>query len=273
MWQRFTERARRVVFFAQEEAARLGENYVGTEHLLLGLIRESDSVAGRILDQLGIPLVRIRADIERQVTRGNGNLGQEMQLTHRGKRVFDFAYEEARLLDDKHVGTEHLLLALIREEDGLAARVLKKLGADLARTRREVYHMQSGAPKVTPLLASPEATRALIDVYDQLTDDARSRLERGVAFSDIGPELQAAVQNACLNRGPLSPIPDGSVIYLRPERSDEVTTAVEISIQITTVVLATLSPAPKQPEAAAASPREESTVDPDSTEDTAHQTS
>lgn len=144
MWQRFTERARRVVFFAQEEAARLGENYVGTEHLLLGLVRESDSVAARILDRLGVPLGRIRADIERQVTRGHGNLGQDMQLTPRAKRVIDLAYEEARQLNNNYIGTEHLLLGLIREGDGLAARVLVKLGADLERTRREVYAMQEG---------------------------------------------------------------------------------------------------------------------------------
>jgi len=144
MWQRFTERARRVVFFAQEEAARLGENYVGTEHLLLGLVRESDSVAARILDKLNIPLGRIRADIERQVTRGHGNLGQDMQLTPRAKRVIDLAYEEARQLNNNYIGTEHLLLGLIREGDGLAARVLIKLGADLERTRREVYQIQEG---------------------------------------------------------------------------------------------------------------------------------
>src|SRR5262245_61532238 len=144
MWQRFTERARRVVFFAQEEAARLGENYVGTEHLLLGLVRESDSVAARILDRLGAPLGRIRADIERQVTRGHGSLGQDMQLTPRAKRVIDLAYEEARQLNNNYIGTEHLLLGLIREGDGLAARVLVKQGADLERTRREVYAMQEG---------------------------------------------------------------------------------------------------------------------------------
>src|SRR6184192_2230127 len=144
MWQRFTERARRVVFFAQEEAARLGENYVGTEHLLLGLVRESDSVAARILDRLGVPLGRIRAEIERQVTRGHGNLGQDMQLTPRAKRVIDLAYEEARQLNNNYIGTEHLLLGLIREGDGLAARVLVKQGADLERTRREVYAMQEG---------------------------------------------------------------------------------------------------------------------------------
>src|SRR5213596_3489170 len=144
MWQRFTERARRVVFFAQEEAARLGENYVGTEHLLLGMVRENDSVAARILDRLGVPLGRIRSDIEKQVTRGHGNVGQDMQLTPRAKRVIDLAYEEARQLNNNYIGTEHLLLGLIREGDGLGARVLVKLGADLERTRREVYAMQEG---------------------------------------------------------------------------------------------------------------------------------
>src|ERR1041385_6869742 len=151
MWQRFTERARRVVFFAQEEAARLGENYVGTEHLLLGLVRENDSVAARILDRLGVPLSRIRADIERQVTHGHSNSGQDMQLTPRAKRVIDLSYEEARQLNNNYIGTEHLLLGLIREGDGLAARVLIKLGADLERTRAQVDAMQEGenAPSMT----------------------------------------------------------------------------------------------------------------------------
>src|SRR5437773_5564812 len=144
MWQRFTERARRVVFFAQEEAARLGENYIGTEHLLLGLIRESDSVAARIIDRMGIPLGRIRADVERQISRGHGSLGQDMQLTPRAKRVIDLAYEEARQLNNNYIGTEHLLLGLIREGDGLAARVLVSLGADLVRARWAVYGMQEG---------------------------------------------------------------------------------------------------------------------------------
>src|SRR5260370_34774480 len=98
MWQRFTERARRVVFFAQEEAARLGENYVGTEHVLLGLVRENDSVAARILDRLGVPLGRIRSDIERQVPRGDGNLGQDMQTTPRAKPGIGLALAETRQL-------------------------------------------------------------------------------------------------------------------------------------------------------------------------------
>src|SRR3954468_23227114 len=144
MWQRFTERARRIVFFAQEEAARLDENYVGTEHILLGLVREDDSVAARILDRLGVLLDQIRTDVEKQVTRGQGTLGQDMQLTPRAKRVIDLAYEEARQLNNNYIGTEHLLLGLIREGDGLAGRVLVKLGAALERPRREVYAMQEG---------------------------------------------------------------------------------------------------------------------------------
>jgi ornithine carbamoyltransferase len=144
MWQRFTERARKVVFYSQEEAGRLGENYVSTEHLLLGLIRENDSVAARILDRLGISLGRIRSEIERQVARGDGRVGQDMQLTPRAKRVIDLAYDEARQLNNNYIGTEHLLLGLLREAEGLAGRVLMKLGADLDRTRLEVVQLQQG---------------------------------------------------------------------------------------------------------------------------------
>jgi len=144
MWQRFTERARKVVFYAQEEAGRLGENYVSTEHLLLGLVRENDSVAARLLDRMSIPLGRIRSEIERQVTHGDGRLGQDMQLTPRAKRVIDLAYDEARQLNNNYIGTEHLLLGLIREGEGLAGRVLTKLGVTLERTRREVTILQDG---------------------------------------------------------------------------------------------------------------------------------
>ena len=147
-WQRFTERSRRVVFFAQEEAGRLGENYVSTEHLLLGLVRENDSVAARILDRMGVSLGHIRSEIERQVTRGDGRLGQDMQLTPRAKRVIDLAYDEARQLGNNYIGTEHLLLGLIREGEGLAGRVLAKLGIELERTRHEVKVLQDQKEEV-----------------------------------------------------------------------------------------------------------------------------
>ncbi|MDH7480714.1 MAG: ATP-dependent Clp protease ATP-binding subunit [Armatimonadota bacterium] len=173
MWQRFTERARRVVFFAQEEASRLGENFVTTEHLLLGLVRESDSVAARILDRMGVSLNRIRAEIERQVTRGDGRLSQDtMQLTPRAKRVIDLAYDEARQLNNNYIGTEHLLLGLIREGEGLAARVLAKLGVDLERTRREVMNLQSDDSSMATT-RTRSRTPTLDEFGRDLTDLAR----------------------------------------------------------------------------------------------------
>lgn len=142
MWQRFTERARKVVFYAQEEAQKFGEGYVSTEHLLLGLVRESDSVAARVLEKLGVSLSRIRAEVEKQLPRGDARPSQDMTLTPRAKRVIDLAYDEARNLNNNYIGTEHLLLGLIREGDGLAGRVLAKLGVELEKARREVMALQ-----------------------------------------------------------------------------------------------------------------------------------
>lgn len=179
MWQRFTERARRVVFFAQEEAGRLGENYVSTEHLLLGLVKENDSVAARILDRIGVSLGRIRSEIERQVARGDSRMGPDMQLTPRAKRVIDLAYDEARQLGNNYIGTEHLLLGLIREGEGLAGRVLAKLGVDLERTRREVRLVQDQEPN-QPVAAGrgPQPQRSRTPTLDEfgrdLTEYART---------------------------------------------------------------------------------------------------
>ncbi|MBX3096359.1 MAG: ATP-dependent Clp protease ATP-binding subunit [Fimbriimonadaceae bacterium] len=142
MWQRFTERARKVVFYAQEEAQKFGEGYVSTEHLLLGLVRETDSVAARVLERLGVGLMRIRGEVEKQLPRGEVRPSQDMTLTPRAKRVIDLAYDEARNLNNNYIGTEHLLLGLIREGDGLAGRVLAKLGIELDRARREVMALQ-----------------------------------------------------------------------------------------------------------------------------------
>jgi ATP-dependent Clp protease ATP-binding subunit ClpA len=131
MWQRFTERARKVVFYAQEEAQKFGEGYVSTEHLLLGLTRESDSTAAQILAKLNVSLSEIRRHIEEQLPKGDARPSQDMTLTPRAKRVIDLAYDEARYLNHNYIGTEHLLLGLIREGDGLAGRVLAKLGVDV----------------------------------------------------------------------------------------------------------------------------------------------
>lgn len=172
MWQRFTERARRVIFYAQEEAGRLGENYVSTEHLLLGLVREPDSVAARILERMGVSLSRVRSEIERQLSRGEGRLGQETQLTPRAKRVIDLAYDEARQLNNNYIGTEHLLLGLIREGEGLAGRVLAKLGVDLERARREVMALQS-SDTAAPAPRQRSRTPTLDEFGRDLTELAR----------------------------------------------------------------------------------------------------
>ena len=141
MWQRFTDRARRVVFHAQEEAGRLGENYVSTEHLLLGLVREKDSAASCILEDLGCSVDEVRSALEQQITKGEGKLDADMQLTPRAKRVIDLSYEEARGLQQDFIGTEHLLLGMLAEGEGLAGRILQKLGVDLQETRQKVCAM------------------------------------------------------------------------------------------------------------------------------------
>jgi ATP-dependent Clp protease ATP-binding subunit ClpA len=155
MWQRFTERARKVVFYAQEEAQKFGEGFVSTEHLLLGLCRESDSVAARVLEQLGISLNRIRVEIEKHLPVADKEPSQDMTLTPRCKRVIDLAYDEARNLNNNYIGTEHLILGLIREGDGLAGRVLAKLGAELERARREVMRIQEESGVVQAPLEPP----------------------------------------------------------------------------------------------------------------------
>jgi len=181
MWQRFTERARKVVFYAQEEAQKFGEGYVSTEHLLLGLVRESDSVAARVLEKLGVSLNRIRAEVEKQLPRGDARPSQDMTLTPRAKRVIDLAYDEARNLNNNYIGTEHLLLGLIREGDGLAGRVLAKLGVELERARREVMALQDNESQTksgtrsggAASSASGTKTQTLDEFGRDLTDLAR----------------------------------------------------------------------------------------------------
>lgn len=173
MWQRFTERARKVVFYAQEEAQRFGEGYVSTEHLLLGLVREQDSVAARVLEKLGVSLSKIRAEVEKQLPRGEHKPVSEMTLTPRAKRVIDLAYEEARLLNNNYIGTEHLLLGLIREGDGLAGRVLAKLGVELERARREVMNLQDSEAPARTGRSHRSQTQTLDEFGRDLTELAR----------------------------------------------------------------------------------------------------
>lgn len=146
-WESFTERARQIVCQAQREAISLNDNCVSTEHLLLGLVREVDCAGARILaEKLGVPLARVAEDVERRVPRGPGrDEALDLILTPRSRNVVDYAQEEAVRLGHRYIGSEHLLLGLIREEDGLAARILAESGVTLEQTRGVVVDWQTEA--------------------------------------------------------------------------------------------------------------------------------
>jgi ATP-dependent Clp protease ATP-binding subunit ClpC len=144
MFERFTERARRVVVLAQEEARMLNHNYIGTEHILLGLAREGEGVAARALESLGISLEAVRQQVEEIIGRGQEAPSGHIPFTPRAKKVLELSLREAQQLGHNYIGTEHILLGLIREGSGVAAQVLVKLGADLNRARQQVVQLLHG---------------------------------------------------------------------------------------------------------------------------------
>ena len=145
MFERFTDRARRVVVLAQEEARLLNHNYIGTEHILLGLIHEGEGVAAKSLESLGISLEAVRSQVEEIIGHGGSSPSGHIPFTPRAKKVLELSLREALQLGHNYIGTEHILLGLIREGEGVAAQVLVKLGADLSRVRQQVIQLLSGA--------------------------------------------------------------------------------------------------------------------------------
>ena len=144
MFERFTDRARRVVVLAQEEARLLNHNYIGTEHILLGLIHEGEGVAAKALESLGISLEGVRGQVEELIGQGGSSPSGHIPFTPRAKKVLELSLREALQLGHNYIGTEHILLGLIREGEGVAAQVLVKLGADLSRVRQQVIQLLSG---------------------------------------------------------------------------------------------------------------------------------
>jgi ATP-dependent Clp protease ATP-binding subunit ClpC len=144
VFERFTDRARRVVVLAQEEARMLNHNYIGTEHILLGLARERDGVAAKALDSLNIRLDAVRREVEEIIGQGQAAPTGHIPFTPRAKKVLELSLREALQLGHNYIGTEHILLGLIREGEGVAAQVLQKLGADLNRVRQTVIQILSG---------------------------------------------------------------------------------------------------------------------------------
>ncbi|MDP8954378.1 MAG: ATP-dependent Clp protease ATP-binding subunit, partial [Actinomycetota bacterium] len=156
MFERFTDRARRVLVLAQEEARLLNHNFIGTEHILLGLIHEGEGVAAKALESLGISLEAVRSQVEEIIGQGGSSPSGHIPFTPRAKKVLELSLREALQLGHNYIGTEHILLGLIREGEGVAAQVLVKLGADLSRVRQQVIQLLSGYSGA----GSPEAGKA-----------------------------------------------------------------------------------------------------------------
>jgi len=138
MFERFTEKAIKVIMLAQEEARRLGHNFVGTEQILLGLIGEGTGIGPKVLKSMGVNLKDARVEVEKIIGRGSGFVAVEIPFTPRAKRVLELSLEEARQLGHNYIGTEHLLLGLIKEGEGVAARVLENLSVDLSKVRSQI---------------------------------------------------------------------------------------------------------------------------------------
>jgi ATP-dependent Clp protease ATP-binding subunit ClpA len=150
MFERFTDRARRVVVLAQEEARMLNHNYIGTEHILLGLIHEGEGIAAKALESLGIGLEAVRQQVEGIIGRGQRAQSGHIPFTPRAKKVLELSLREAHLLGHDYIGTEHILLGLIREGEGVAAQVLVRLGAGLNRVRQQVIQLLHGQQGMEP---------------------------------------------------------------------------------------------------------------------------
>ena len=189
MFERFTDRARRVVVLAQDEARMLNHDYIGTEHLLLGLIGEGEGVAARALESLGISLDAVRQQVEQVIGRGQQAPSGHIPFTPRAKKVMELALREANDLGHSYIGTEHILLGLIREGDGVAAGVLTGLGADRPQVRQQVTQLLGGragkgAPGAGSRLGKRARTRLLEDALAQIgsLDQRLAAIERWVGM-------------------------------------------------------------------------------------------
>jgi len=192
-FDKFTERARKVLVLAQEEARRFNHNYIGTEHVLLGLVREEEGVAAKVLSNLGVELTKVRSAVEFIIGRGEGPGQNEVGLTPRAKKVIELAVDEARRLSHHYIGTEHLLLGLLREGEGVAAGVLESLGVNLERVRAETTRvLNQSMPQ--PHAGARSATKT--PTVDQLGVDLTAAARAGKLDPVIGRqrEIERVIQ-------------------------------------------------------------------------------
>jgi ATP-dependent Clp protease ATP-binding subunit ClpC len=190
MFERFTDRARRVVVLAQEEARMLNHNYIGTEHILLGLIHEGEGVAAKALESLGISLEAVRSQVEEIIGQGQQAPSGHIPFTPRAKKVLELSLREALQLGHNYIGTEHILLGLIREGEGVAAQVLVKLGADLNKVRQQVIQLLNGYQAKEPAGTASEATPSTSLVLDQFGRNLTQAAREGKLDPVIGREKE-----------------------------------------------------------------------------------
>jgi ATP-dependent Clp protease ATP-binding subunit ClpA len=198
MLERFTDRARRAVALAAEEARMLNHNYLGTEHLLLGLIREGDGVAAQALELLGISLQAVRQEVEAIISRGEHVPSEVIPFTPRSKKVLDLSLRESLQLGHDYIGTEHILLGLIREGDGVAAQVLVKLGANPSRVRQQVIQLidgqqsREGAP-VTEMQARPDVVEVRLAALEQRVGTGPDTSDLDEQVAQVRREKESAI--------------------------------------------------------------------------------
>jgi ATP-dependent Clp protease ATP-binding subunit ClpC len=187
-FDRFSDRARRVLTLAQDEAQRFNHGYIGTEHLLLGLVREGEGVAARVLENMNVELPKVRTAVEFIIGRGDRPVVGEVGLTPRAKRVIELAIDEARRLGHNYIGTEHLLLGLVREGEGIAAGVLESLGVNLDKVRHEVIRVLSQSSSASPAAETKRASKT--PTVDQLGINLTDAVRAGKIDPVIGREKE-----------------------------------------------------------------------------------
>ena len=192
-FDKFTERARKVLTLAQEEAQRFNHNYIGTEHLLLGLVREGDGVAAKVLANLGVELNKVRSAVEFIIGRGDRTVTGDIGLTPRAKKVIELAVDEARRLNHHYIGTEHLLLGLVREGEGIAAGVLESLGVSLDKVRNQIIHVLNQSQ---PYSQQESKQTSRTPVIDQMGMDLTAAARAGKLDPVIGRarEIERVIQ-------------------------------------------------------------------------------
>ncbi len=198
-FEKFSERARRVLSLAQEEAQRFNHNYIGTEHILLGLVRETDGTAAKVLASLAIELGKVRSAVEFIIGKGETTSGGEIGLTPRAKKVIELAVDEARRLNHHYIGTEHLLIGLMREGDGVAAGVLESLGVTLDKVRGETTSVLSRADRASQSKSGSKSSTKT-PTLDQLGIDLTEKADAGKLDPTVGREKEIERVTQILSR-------------------------------------------------------------------------